>query len=168
MGESDDDDPDENSHVSIKQRYRRELERAERENRENTSAVLELRDMEDELTTLFKVFDSQEATLRTMRVIYAGDDLKDFTHNGQAYLDAALMRLEGYKQNTNEMLRRVETTRKDVSLHGSMKTMLEQQPLMGRNSTRNCSRWLSDKPRSTTCGGLVSRRSSRQARTSAS
>lgn len=115
VGEPDLDDPEGNKPASIKKRYRRELQKAERENRENTSALLELRDMEDELTTLYRLFETQEVTIRSMKAIYMGVELNAVTQNGQAYLDQALSRLDEYKQQTTEMLKRVDTTRKDVS-----------------------------------------------------
>jgi hypothetical protein len=111
----DSDDPEEQTSKSIKKRHRRELEIAERENRDNTSALLELRDMEDELATLWRLFESQEATIKQMKALYQGKDLAALTHNGLMYLTEALTRLDEYKQQTTEMLKRVENTRKDVS-----------------------------------------------------
>ena len=108
------DASDDNSLASIKKRHKRENEAAIAENRENTSAVLELRDMEDELSTLQRLFETQTTTIKTMRAFYAGEELKHLTANGRAYLDEALGRLDDYKQQTTEMLRRVDTTRKDV------------------------------------------------------
>lgn len=115
VGDPDLDDPEGNKPASIKKRYRLELEKAERENRENTSAMLELRDMEDELATLSRLFEAQESTIKTMRYIYMRDDLAAITVNGLGYLDQALARLDEYKQQTAEMVKRVDTTRKDVS-----------------------------------------------------
>ncbi|KAK0628987.1 hypothetical protein B0T17DRAFT_524303 [Bombardia bombarda] len=115
LDDSDDenDNYDENSVAAIKKRHKRELERAERENRENTSALLELRDMEDELTTLQRLFDIQDTTIRSMKAILQGHELSDITRNGQGYLDEALEFLAEYKQQTTEMVKRVDTTRKD-------------------------------------------------------
>ena len=115
VDESDLDDPEENSTSSIKRRHRLELERTERENRENTSALLELRDMEDELLTLARLFEAQEAAIRVMVSIYTTAELREATRNGQGYLHEALHRLDDYKAQTREMIRRVDTTRKDVS-----------------------------------------------------
>lgn len=114
--DSDGEDPEDNSAKSIKKRHKREIERAERENRENTSALLELRDMEDELKTLYKLFETQTAMLVKMLDIYLSDSLKDVTHNGQGYLQEALGRLDEYKSQTTEMLDRVAATRGDVSV----------------------------------------------------
>jgi len=108
-------DDDENSITSIKKRHKRELARAERENRENTSALLELRDMEDELGTLQKLFKIQRKTIDDMKKIYKRDELRDLTVNGIGYLDEAVKALILYQQQTTDMEKRVETTRKDVS-----------------------------------------------------
>lgn len=113
--DSEDSDAEGDSPAAIRKRHQRELERSERENRENTSALLELRDLEDELTTLQKLFDTQESTIRQMKDIYTSRDFRDATRNGQEYLDEALEYLDDYKQQTTEMLRRVDTTRNDVS-----------------------------------------------------
>ena len=111
----DDDDYGNGRTLSIKERHKRELEKAERENRENTSALLELRDMEDELSTLLRLFETQEGVVNQLKEIYNNPNLKDITKNGQGYLDKAMEYLTEYKQLTGEMVKRVETTKKDVS-----------------------------------------------------
>lgn len=111
---SDDDDPEDNRSASIKRRHRKELEQAERENRENTSALLELRDMDDELSTMRTLFAEQQATIETMQAQYEAPELRDQTENGRRFLAEALDRLEDYKRQTGDMIDRVETTRKDV------------------------------------------------------
>ncbi|KAL2162172.1 hypothetical protein VTH06DRAFT_7085 [Thermothelomyces fergusii] len=111
--ESDESDLEAESPSAIKKRHRRELERAERENRENTSALLELRDLEDELKTLQKLFEMQDSTVRQMKEIYTSKEFNEITKAGQEHLDEALDYLDDFKQQTAEMLRRVETTRND-------------------------------------------------------
>jgi hypothetical protein len=114
LDEDDDDGSGEaGGAASIKKRHKRENERAERENRENTSAVLELRDMDDELATLIRLFDSQTTTIGTMRRLYEGKDLKPMTANGRVYLDEALQHLEEYRQTAIDMRERVDKTRTD-------------------------------------------------------
>lgn len=116
LGSGDDEDRlEDNTAGAIKKRHRREIERAERENRENTSALLELRDMEDELKTLERLFDTQATVLGRMLDIYSGDGLKEMTHHGRGYLQEALGKLEEYKSQTADMLDRVLVTRGDVS-----------------------------------------------------
>ncbi|KAL2127860.1 hypothetical protein VTI74DRAFT_10081 [Chaetomium olivicolor] len=122
--DSDDSDIEGESPAAIKKRHRRELERSERENRENTSALLELRDLEDELSTLQKLFEMQDSTIRQMKEIYMSKDFRDITRNGQDYLDEALEYLDDYKQQTTEMLKRVETTRNDYE---KMLEMVQRQ-----------------------------------------
>ncbi|KAM7197382.1 hypothetical protein V8F33_005603 [Rhypophila sp. PSN 637] len=107
------DEDDENSISSIKKRHKRELAQAERENRENTSALLELRDMEDELGTLQKLFKVQRKVIEDMRKIYKREELRGLTVNGVGYLDEAVKSLVLYQQQATDMEKRVETTRKD-------------------------------------------------------
>ncbi|KAI7776077.1 hypothetical protein LA080_005851 [Diaporthe eres] len=57
---------------SIRARHKREDEKAEKENRDNTSALLELRDIEDELSTLSHLFGEQEEQINQMMAIYSG------------------------------------------------------------------------------------------------
>ncbi|RYP13167.1 hypothetical protein DL767_010860 [Monosporascus sp. MG133] len=110
---SDGSDLEDNTSASIKRRHRQELEQAERENREHTSALLELRDMEDELNTMRNLFAEQQATIQTMKARYDTPELRDLTVNGRGFLGEALERLEEYKKQTNDMIDRVDTTRKD-------------------------------------------------------
>lgn len=111
--DSETDDPDSSTSKSIKRRYKRELEKAQKENRENTSALLELRDMEDELNTLQRLFNDQELVIEAMTAHYERPDLILLTSNGRAYLREALDRIKEYKATTVEMLKRVDTTKKD-------------------------------------------------------
>ncbi|SPQ26881.1 f7fc94f9-3269-4434-ac68-0c9a4b323fc4 [Thermothielavioides terrestris] len=120
----EDSDVEGDSPAAIRKRHKRELERSERENREHTSALLELRDFADELTTLQKLFETQESTIRQMKEIYMSKDFRDVTKNGQDFLDEALEYLDDYKQQTAEMLKRVDTTRNDYE---KMLEMVQRQ-----------------------------------------
>ncbi|KAK4145257.1 uncharacterized protein C8A04DRAFT_10796 [Dichotomopilus funicola] len=122
--DSDDSDAEGESPAAIKKRHRRELERSERENRENTSALLELRDLEDELSTLQKLFEMQDSTVRQMKEIYTSKEFNEMTKAGQDHLDEALEYLDDFKQQTTEMLKRVETTRNDYE---KMLEMVQRQ-----------------------------------------
>lgn len=117
--DSDSDDPDDNTTATIKKRHKRELERAERQNRENTSAVLELRDMEDELHTLLGLFTEQQDTIKLMKSSSEKSEGQTFTEFGRDYLKEALRRLEEYEKQVHDMLIRVDGTRKDVSIFDS-------------------------------------------------
>ncbi|ROV91125.1 hypothetical protein VSDG_07824 [Cytospora chrysosperma] len=127
---------------SIRARHKREDERAEKENRDNTSALLELRDIEDELSTLKHLFEEQEEQINMMLRIYgnyggpdatsstqnlaytnSGSDSQrttslpvmppQLTTNGIAFLQEALAKLKSYRQQAEDMIKRVETTRHD-------------------------------------------------------
>lgn len=167
--DSDESDAEGDSPAAIKKRHQREIERAERENRENTSALLELRDLEDELKTLQKLFETQETTIKQMKEIYSSKEFDDITKNGQYYLDEALEYLDEYRQQTAEMLRRVDTTRNDVScaFHRRAETMANDKLTLVL-SMRKCLKWCSGRPRSTRSVGPACRRSWRRARTSRS
>ena len=168
---SEDSDAEGESPAAIKKRHRRELERSERDNRENTSALLELRDLEDELNTLQKLFDMQESTIRQMKDIYMSKDFNETTRNGQDYLDEALEYLDDYKQQTTEMLKRVDTTRNDVSKARQTFTTTTSRAYKLTTSAcsmRRCWRWCSDRRRSMRSAGHGCKPSWRRARTSRS
>ncbi|KAI1123789.1 hypothetical protein F5Y10DRAFT_45506 [Nemania abortiva] len=122
--DSDSDSADDNSTEAIKKRHKRELERAERQNRENTSAVLELRDMEDELHTLLNLFTEQQDTIKQMKGSYEKSELQSLTEWGRGYLKEALQRLEEYEKQVHDMLTRVDGTRKDYE---KLQEMIQRQ-----------------------------------------
>ncbi|PHH71875.1 hypothetical protein CDD82_6291 [Ophiocordyceps australis] len=106
-------EPVENKPSSIRQRHQAEGRRAERENRDSTSALLELRDIEDELLTLAHLFDSQTRTLQAMHSTYERPELRSKTTRGRVFLSEALGRLRAYTQAANDMMARVRATRDD-------------------------------------------------------
>ncbi|KAJ0384546.1 hypothetical protein COL922a_008156 [Colletotrichum nupharicola] len=108
-----DSDSESNRPESIKKRHKRELQEAERENRENISALMELRDLEGELKSLERLFEAQDAAVRNMKSIFESEELKMQTRNGRMYLEEALGKLDEYRSQTAEMLKRVDTTRND-------------------------------------------------------
>jgi hypothetical protein len=99
--------------TSIRARHKEEGKRAEKENRDNTSALLELRDIEDELSTLRHLFKEQVKWLEVMRANYAKPELRDHTYYGRPYLDEALERVTEYEYQASEMIKRVGNTRDD-------------------------------------------------------
>ncbi|KAI0393446.1 hypothetical protein F5Y17DRAFT_432425 [Xylariaceae sp. FL0594] len=120
---SDSEDAD-NSPEAIKKRHKRELERAERQNRENTSAMLELRDMEDELHVLNNLFTEQQGAIKEMKKSYEGPGLASLTECGRDYLKEALRRLDEYGKQARDMLARVDATRKDYE---KLQEMIQRQ-----------------------------------------
>lgn len=55
---------------SIRAKHQLEGKIAEKQNRDNTSALLELRDIEDELNTLKTLFTSQMSEIKSMLDVY--------------------------------------------------------------------------------------------------
>lgn len=105
--------PAENKEGSIRARHKEEGRRAEQENRDNTSALLELRDLEDELLVLLQLFDRQYAVLSSMLTAYNSPALHDRTHHGRAFINEARRLVGGYKRRTLDMADRVRSTRDD-------------------------------------------------------
>ncbi|KAL7922542.1 hypothetical protein ACQKWADRAFT_292741 [Trichoderma austrokoningii] len=104
-------EPVENKARSIRERHKQEGRRAELENRDNTSALLELRDIEDELATLLGLFERQTKVISTMHTIYNRPEMRAHTVHGRGFLVEALKRLAEYITVTEEMTRRVKNTR---------------------------------------------------------
>ncbi|KAI1435961.1 hypothetical protein GGR50DRAFT_654048 [Xylaria sp. CBS 124048] len=121
--DSESDDPEDNGSKAIRMRHQRELERAERQNRENTSALLELRDLDDELHTLLNLFSEQQDTILNMLESSSKSE-QGFTEFGQLYLNEALRRLEEYGKLVRDMMDRVESTRKDFE---KLQEMIQRQ-----------------------------------------
>ena len=106
-------EPVENKERSIRARHKEESRRAEEENRDNTSALLELRDLEDELLVLLHLFERQSKVLSSMHAIYIRPEMRDLTVNGRVFLNEALKRLGDYVHQADEMILRVRSTRDD-------------------------------------------------------
>ncbi|KAJ5170094.1 Mitochondrial substrate/solute carrier [Penicillium coprophilum] len=69
-----------------------------RRNREDLSVLLELRDIEDELSTILKLLDQQDAVIKSM--------VKYFDNRGgygRSFLDTAQERIDEYRLQINEM-----------------------------------------------------------------
>ncbi|KID82723.1 ankyrin repeat protein [Metarhizium guizhouense ARSEF 977] len=98
---------------TIRKRHKEEGRRAERDNRDNTSALLELRDMEDELQTLLHLFDRQSRVVASMHAAYSRPELRERAANGRAFLAEALTRLREYARQAGDMARRARSTRDD-------------------------------------------------------
>ncbi|KAG9252182.1 uncharacterized protein F5Z01DRAFT_682702 [Emericellopsis atlantica] len=106
-------EPVENKERSIRARHKEEGHRAERENRDNTSALLELRDLEDELLVLLQLFDRQYAVLSSMLTAYDSPALRDKTARGRGFIAEAIRRVGEYRHRADEMIVRVRATRDD-------------------------------------------------------
>lgn len=98
---------------TIRKRHKEEGRRAERDNRDNTAALLELRDMEDELQTLLHLFERQSRVVASMHAAYSRPELRERAANGRAFLAEALARLREYARQAGDMARRARSTRDD-------------------------------------------------------
>ena len=101
--------------TSIRENHRREAQLAEKQNRDNTSALLELRDIEDELNTLKTLFENQMTEIINMKMGFEKRGLGT-KGNGVGFLREAERRLEDYLMHVEKMVESVRITRDDVSL----------------------------------------------------
>ncbi|RDA87075.1 hypothetical protein CP532_0190 [Ophiocordyceps camponoti-leonardi (nom. inval.)] len=108
-----DDDDEDHPVESIRARHRQEASQAEKEHRDSTSALLELRDIEDELLMLCQLFEQQSKVVSAMHGAYSGPELRDRTANGRVFLTEALRRLRDHAQKAGDMLQRARATRDD-------------------------------------------------------
>jgi hypothetical protein len=99
---------------NIRAKHKRESAIAERQNRENTSALLELRDIEDELHTLEELFETQKKAIDLMISHYQKEELKTLATNGLVFLKQAEQKLEEYLHHAQKMIEDVKATREDV------------------------------------------------------
>ncbi|KAF4975692.1 hypothetical protein FZEAL_7547 [Fusarium zealandicum] len=106
-------EPVENKARSIRARHKAERRRAEEDNRENTSALLELRDIEDELLILLHLFERQSKVVSSMLSTYARPEVRERATNGRVFLNEALKKLSEYVHQAQEMIQRVRNTRND-------------------------------------------------------
>lgn len=106
------DDIDDLRTSSIRAKHQREGQIAEKQNRDNTSALLELRDIEDELNTLKTLFPSQMAEIKIMLDIY---EKRELATNGLTFLKKnAEDYLEEYTQHVEKMIDGAKSTRDDL------------------------------------------------------
>lgn len=101
-----------------------------RRNREDLSILLELRDIEDELSTILKLLEQQDTVINSMVKYF--DNLGD----GKSFLDQAHQRIDEYRSQINDMKESSHLTQKAVS------AIFRSLPLSttnrsGRNSPRS-------------------------------
>ncbi|KAF5558410.1 hypothetical protein FMEXI_384 [Fusarium mexicanum] len=106
-------EPVENKARSIRARHKAEGRRSEEDNRDNTSALLELRDIEDELLILVHLFERQSKVVSSMLSTYTRPELRDRTTNGRLFLSEAIKKVSEYTHQAQEMIQRVRSTRND-------------------------------------------------------
>ena len=89
-------------------------EREERDRREDLSALLELRDIVDELGTIMKLFDQQKGAIRTMLKYY------DSKGDGKNFLTTALRRIHDHSGQVSEMMSNSISAQKAVCNYASL------------------------------------------------
>ncbi|MCJ1386386.1 hypothetical protein MMC17_009512 [Xylographa soralifera] len=99
--------------MSIKERHKREGKLSEKQNRDDTSAMLELRDIHDELDTLQKLFTEQKDTIKQMVGIYKHESYSQISSNGLSILSNAQEKLEEYTHQVDQMIKNASRTRSD-------------------------------------------------------
>jgi Mg2+ and Co2+ transporter CorA len=99
----------------IRALHSREGGLTEMQNRENTSALLELRDIEEELYTLKTLFDDQMKVIVHMRDEYQREKrTTGWGENGRSFLRQAHKNLQEYMDHLEKMIESVRNTRDDV------------------------------------------------------
>jgi len=102
--------------TNIRAKHKLEGLRAEKQNWENTSALLELRDIEDELHTPKELFNKQTSAINLMIENYKKIELQGLTANGLGFLKQAETKLQEYTHHVEKMIESFKSTRDDVSL----------------------------------------------------
>ncbi|KAI9782817.1 MAG: hypothetical protein M1839_004568 [Geoglossum umbratile] len=102
-----------NHKIGIKERHKREAKVSEKQNRDDTSAMLELRDIDDELNTLEKLFKQQTETIHQMKDIYRKSNYALLSGHGLTILNEALEKLKEYSDQVKQMIESANRTRKD-------------------------------------------------------
>lgn len=80
-----------------------------RRNREDLSVLLELRDIEDELSTILKLLEQQDTVINSMVKYF------DNRGDGKSFLDIAQQRIDEYRSQINDMKESSHLTQKAVS-----------------------------------------------------
>jgi hypothetical protein len=137
--------------TNIRAKHKLEGLRAEKQNRENTSALLELRDIEDELHTLKELFNKQTSAIGLMIENYKKIELQGLTVNGLVFLKQAETKLQEYTHHAEKMIESVKSTRDDVSM---LHVLLFPHAHIFSPSSINFSEWSNAKPKSTKYASL--------------
>ncbi|CAI7623315.1 unnamed protein product [Penicillium glandicola] len=100
-----------------------------RRNREDLSVLLELRDIEDELSTILKLLDQQDAVIKSMVKYF------DQTGCGNRFLDTAQDRIDEYRSQINDMKENSHLTQKAVE------TLLDLKQKQANVDEAKMTRW---------------------------
>jgi uncharacterized protein YukE len=109
---ADNDDSDDDADA-IKEQHKIEGREFQKHVRQNVSALLELRDINDELQTLKKLFEQQEEAVDRMLLDFERCGYHDI--NGCSFLREAKEKLKDYSHRIHDMTESAKSTRDDVS-----------------------------------------------------
>jgi hypothetical protein len=133
---ADDEDVREDAH-SMRKRHKLEGRQFQEQIRDNVSALLELRDIGDELGTLKKLFEQQQESLEHMLSYY--ERCGHGKTNGCSFLYEAQMKLKDYLHQIQQMMESADRTKNDVSIYILKTQSHSYLPLLC--SLRNSSIW---------------------------
>ncbi|KAJ5735974.1 uncharacterized protein N7483_001099 [Penicillium malachiteum] len=102
-----------------------------RRNRDDLSVLLELRDIEDELSTIIKLLDQQDGVIKTMMKYF---NLKDGSC-GKVFLDAAQVRINEYRAQMGDMKENSHLAQKAVE------TLLDLKQKQANVDEAKMARW---------------------------
>jgi hypothetical protein len=123
---------------SMKKRHKLEGRQFQEQIRDNVSALLELRDIGDELGTLKKLFEQQQESLEHMLTYY--ERCGHGKTNGCLFLHEAQLKLKDYLHQIQQMMDSADRTKNDVSI---LVPGIDFQT--DHYSLRNCSIWFRDR-----------------------
>jgi hypothetical protein len=110
---TDDGEKGENAH-DMRKRHKEEGKQFQEQIRDNVSALLELRDISDELGTLKKLFEQQQEALDLMLGYYKATG--NGKTNGCLFLNEARLKLKDYLHQIQQMMDNCDRTKNDVSI----------------------------------------------------
>lgn len=98
---------------SMRKRHQREGRQFQEQIRDNVSALLELRDIGDELGTLKRLFEQQQESLEHMLAYY--ERCGHGKTNGCLFLHESQLKLKDYLHQIQQMMESADRTKNDVS-----------------------------------------------------
>ncbi|KAJ5536328.1 hypothetical protein N7513_009514 [Penicillium frequentans] len=125
---ADHDRTTEGRFMTAAQRDQRDRQSARR-NRDDLSVLLELRDIEDELSTIIKLLDQQDTVIKSMVKYFDRDGC------GKMFLDAAQLRIDEYRSQLSEMKENSHLAQKAVE------TLLDLKQKQANVDEAKMARW---------------------------
>jgi hypothetical protein len=106
------DDGDQNKTLTPKEIRKLDEEHFQSQIKDNISSFMELREIEDDLQKLKRLFEEQSVVIRDMSSIYSR--LKLYETNGSSYLKEASTKLRDYLYRVEQMMQSAQRSHNDV------------------------------------------------------